>query len=236
MTRMNPLPVAIPIFCVFIVPYCQSAVAQMDTETVRFVGEVLIGTEFGAKRDQVCKKWINGPRLSTFGPESHHPAIVSNVIQQINECLPMDRRIANIGPNIESANLKLYFVPLAEFEQIAKKHNFAYVPQNHGFFSINWNDKYEIVNAVVLIANDKLRDRKLSHYVIEELTQVMGLPGDSSRFKDSVFYEESSKGDYGTATRLSSMDKKLIRFLYQHVDPGMHPVELGILMTKKWDP
>ncbi|MDO2948549.1 DUF2927 domain-containing protein [Aeromonas simiae] len=70
-----------------------------------------------------------------------------------------------------------------------------------------------IVRATVLIPTDRARDKgKLLDCVVEELTQVMGLPNDSDRVFPSIFNDRSI--DHF----LSPLDYLLIRMLYS---PGM---------------
>jgi hypothetical protein len=101
---------------------------------------------------------------------------------------------------------------------------------------LRWNSDYEIEKATVLIASDKLSGRRLQHFVLEELTQSLGLAGDSNRFEDSVFFENSPEKKYGSAVEFSTLDRQLIRFLYEHVPAGTPPVELGVLLERHWQP
>ncbi len=212
-----------------------SASGQLDQETIRFVGDVLIGMEYGARVDgQVCYRWETRPRLSTFGEGSHHPAIVRKTVAHINEFLPANRRIEMLDPNDGSATIKLHFVPFKEFEPLAKAGGFEVSDLDWGVFYMRWNRYHEIESAIVLIADDKLNGRRLEHFLLEELTQSLGLAGDSSRFKESVFYEDLDEREYGTAIELSDLDRKLIRFLYEHVQPGTSAVELGVLLERHW--
>ena len=213
----------------------RSGWAQLDQTTIRFVGDVLVGTEYGSSiEDQVCVRWETRPRLSTFGEGSHHPTIVQKTVDEINGCLPVNRQIEILQPNDSTASIKLYFVPLKEFERLAKQEGFIVSSTDWGVFYLQWNDAYEIDSAIVLIANDKLRGRRLTHFVLEELTQSMGLAGDSSRFEESVFFENARDKKFGTALELSRLDRKLIRFLYEHVPAGTPPVELGVLLERHW--
>ena len=220
---------------VSVTPSIVPAQSTLDQNTIRFVADVLCGTEFAENEEKLCSRWAKAPSLSTFGPGSHHPAVIANVVRQLNECLPASNQIKLLEPDNSSANIKVYFVPLAQFPAISKENGFATLDGNLGFFDVRWNAKYEIERATVLIADDKLRGRRLHHFVLEEVTQCFGLAGDSKRIPGSVFYEDRSKKLFGEATRLSDLDKKLIRFLYTHVRPGSQPVELGVALARHWN-
>lgn len=211
--------------------------AQLDQKTIRFVGEVLVGTEYGSSiEDQVCVRWETRPRLSTFGDGSHHPAIIKKTVEQINACLPSNRQVEVLQANDATASIKLYFVPLKEFDRFAKEERVSLSSTDWGAFFLRWNSDYEIEKATVLIASDKLSGRRLQHFVLEELTQSFGLAGDSNRFEDSVFFENSTEKKYGSAVEFSRLDRQLIRFLYEHVPAGTPPVELGVLLERHWQP
>ena len=211
-----------------------TANAQLDQQTVRFVEDVLFNTEFELNPRRFCKLWKQAPTLSTFGPDDHHPKVINNVVKQLNECLPENLAIEVLSPNDRNATLKVYFVPLSSFPEIAAENNFEVVENNWGFFATNWNYKYEIENAVVLIATDKLSGTRLNHFVLEEITQSLGFPGDSKRFEKSIFFENAALRKFGRATNLSRLDQKLVRFHYRYNQAGDTPIEVGIKMAKKW--
>lgn len=211
-----------------------TAEAQLDQRTVRFVEDVLFEAEYDIRPQRFCKLWSSAPRLSTFGPDNQHPRVIKNVVKQLNECLPDKIEIEILSPGDESATLKIYFVPLDDFPQIAEANGFQAVENNWGFFYTSWNYQFEIEKAVVMIATDKLSGSRLHHFALEEITQSLGFVGDSKRFEKSVFFENADQRKYGSATNFSTLDKKLIRFHYKHNQPGDTPVEVGMRMAKHW--
>jgi len=77
--------------------------------------------------------------------------------------------------------------------------------------------KGPIVSAVAMIAVDRARARgALASCVVEELTQVMGLPNDSDKVFPSIF------NDLSTDSFLSGLDYLLLKLLYDsRVKAGM---------------
>lgn len=75
-----------------------------------------------------------------------------------------------------------------------------------------------IFRAVVIIPVDRVRAQgKLVACVVEELTQVFGLPNDSEKVFPSVFNDRSSD------TYLSGLDWLLLKMLYDpRIKPGMN--------------
>ncbi|NJL14970.1 MAG: DUF2927 domain-containing protein [Microscillaceae bacterium] len=99
-----------------------------------------------------------------------------------------------------------------------------YVPQaarwltiNQGFFWLEARPTGEIQKAWVYVGPDTLRTRLARHLLWEELIQSLGLGQDSELYQRSIFFQ-----GWSTRSRPSSIDRKLIRCLYQpEVQPGM---------------
>jgi hypothetical protein len=88
------------------------------------------------------------------------------------------------------------------------------------------NGRHEIFKAVVIIPPDRAASKgKLPACVVEEITQVLGLPNDSSEVFPSIFNDRSVDDD------LTEIDTTLIRLLYDpRLRPGMPREEaLGIV-------
>lgn len=212
-----------------------NCVAQdWDQQVIRFVGEVAVGTEY-SRTDQVVMKWTEPAKLSVFNATDRQSRVASWAVEQVNEVLSStEMSIKILEPDDEAATLKVIFAPFDEFANVAAEHDFEPFPNNDGGFYIWWNERYEIERAVVLLSSDRLKNRQLQHFALEEISQSLGFAGDSSRFANSVFYENDAESEYGDATRFSKLDKKLMRFIYNHVEPGTPPVELGMIMSKLW--
>ena len=157
------------------------------------------------------------------------------MVDELNSALPKDYKIELLEPNDESATLRVWFMPYDKLPEFAKEKKLVYRKPNLGFFNVRWNGRFELVEANVLIGEDKLRGDKMQHFLLEEITQSMGFGGDSARFSESVFFENQRQRSFGSAVKLSELDRKLIDFHYNHVTPGSHPIELGILMAKHWE-
>lgn len=83
------------------------------------------------------------------------------------------------------------------------------------FFVIWPNPDWTVKSAKIAI-NSILEDSHITHCLLEELTQSLGLPNDSERIRPSVFNETSM------LTELSPVDRILIRTVYDpRIKPGM---------------
>lgn len=212
----------------------QTAPARPDRNTLLFISDVLSKTEYGNANESRTVRWETSPQMSVFGDLNRHSVLVKRCVADINSVLPKNRQIVQLEDDDETATLKLFFISSLDFDDVAKRNGFEVVKGNRGFFHVIWNEKYEIVKAYVLIAENRLSGRRLTHFVLEELTQTMGLVGDSPRIETSLFYESPAQGRYGEASRLTPTDKRLIKFLYTHVPPGSFPIEVGTLVERHW--
>ena len=209
------------------------AAQEWDREVVRYVGEVAIGTEY-SRTDQVVLKWSEPARLSVFNGTAREERVVGQVVEQINQALDStEMSIDVLAAEDKEATLKVIFTPYAKFKKVASEHGFEAVPNNIGGFYIWWNHRHEIERAVVLLSNDQLKNRALHHFTLEEISQSLGFAGDSARFEKSVFYENEE--EFGDAVQFSPLDKKLMCFIYTHVEAGTPPVELGLIMSEHWE-
>ncbi|UQU63364.1 DUF2927 domain-containing protein [Couchioplanes caeruleus] len=112
-----------------------------------------------------------------------------------------------------TADIRVHFAPVSRFKSLEPN----YVPDNDGFFHVDWSAGYIITNANVLIRTTGISPRIRCHLIREELTQSTGLMRDADDHPSSVFY-----GQYWSApTRYSALDQKLIKLLYGGaIQPG----------------
>lgn len=90
------------------------------------------------------------------------------------------------------------------------------------------NNKGEIRQAVVIIPVDRARAHaKLLACIVEELTQIMGLPNDDVEVFPSIFNDRSHDNF------LSGLDYVLLKLLYQpDLTPGMKAVQSRTVINK----
>ena len=90
------------------------------------------------------------------------------------------------------------------------------------------NAKGEIVYAGIIIPVDQARSRgKLVACIVEEITQVLGLPNDSDKAYPSIFY------DHTPEDLLSPLDMVLLQLLYEpELKPGMTKAQVKPIVRK----
>lgn len=113
----------------------------------------------------------------------------------------------------KEANLRLVFTRQSRWrEQVGQLFGKQALQHVHGavcMASFRVNGRYEITQAAVIIPVDQARMHgKLVACIVEELTQMMGLPNDSERVYPSIFNDKTPED------LLSGLDGLLLRMLY----------------------
>jgi hypothetical protein len=170
---------------------------------IDYFTEIALGAEFGDDVP-VIKKWNNDIRIKIFGePTDADLQTINNIISDLNEILTgVKVKIVD-----KKENVTITFSPESDFASIDPN----YVPTNYGFFWALWHDdNYVIYNASILVSSAEVTQEERSHLIREELTQSLGLMNDSTKYEDSIFYNEwTDIGQY------LSIDKAVIELLYQ---------------------
>ena len=138
--------------------------------------------------------------------------------------------------NVKSANLTIIFSTEQHLEH-ELKHDFLLIDQQqinqltrHSVCLANFSTAPDnsISHATVIIPVDRARAHaKLLSCVVEELTQIMGLPNDSDHVYPSIF-NDKSYDDY-----LSGLDYLLLTLLYnKNMKVGMNQAQVKSKLQK----
>jgi hypothetical protein len=112
--------------------------------------------------------------------------------------------------------MNFYFVPEAEMVDVLS----IYVEGNVGLFTYDWNSDNVLTGMTVAIASE-LTGNELTHFVLEETTQAMGLVNDVDD-PTSVF-----DGGTGRTTVYSELDRAVIALhCSEGIVPGMSETDL----------
>lgn len=188
---------------------------------------IAFGNEYTRKRYDTVRKWRAPLRL---GIKGHSPVWFDDmVVQFLDELIaitghPMglvythtaatQRRLpADFDP--KSVNVFLLFMPISEMPKHLPDAQFQDKAQiiallNSGkatCFAKLFKKGDEIRSAVILFPSH-YDERTLRACVVEELTQILGLPNDSDLVQQSIFVD---KGQYN---ELTPQDRLLLRVLY----------------------
>lgn len=192
----------------------------------RFAEDVAIGQKPGAH----LVKWTYAPkiRLETLVPgprdadtgraapitgttKISHYAALGRHVAALSEMTGMHLRLMprdiGTGGDIVISIVPRMIMSQLPFPGVPAKTLGQLMGPSRCFFVIWPNPDWSVKSAKIVI-NSLLEDSHITHCLLEELTQSLGLPNDSERLRPSVFNETSM------LTELSPIDRILIRTVY----------------------
>lgn len=186
--------------------------------------EIALGSEHGVKKRHV-RKWMTPVRYALIhhaGDAELHERMAGAHFTHLALLTGLTIRPAQPGetPNFSVVltsedrlrdDLKTYF----GWDSSSQREQFFRETVCVATFASRRNG--QIIRATAIIPVDRARSRgKLPACIVEELTQVLGLPNDSDKVFPSVFNDNSID------TTLSGLDVTLLRLLYDpRIRPGM---------------
>lgn len=94
-------------------------------------------------------------------------------------------------------------------------------------YFLTWADKSGAIVRSLIVANNELPEKDFSACILEELTQIMGLAGESDLITPSVFNEGTQLQE------LAPVDRVMLKGLYDdRIAPGSHPDEARAAAAK----
>ncbi|MFL5338672.1 MAG: DUF2927 domain-containing protein [Gemmataceae bacterium] len=211
----------------FLIPACVllvacPAVARADpTEPEKaWLERVLLGTN-PASPGVYCVRWVKKtPTVSAFGAKLGQAKAVEDAVESLNLVLDTTpiKKLELAKPDDKEADIKVHFAAEKEFANLGKKYDFKAEKGKKTYAYVFWNARRELTSGIVLIPSDSRGD-ELKHYVLREMTRALGFQGKSPEYADSIFYEKDKAST--SAADLNRRDRKLVNFLYNHIEPGM---------------
>ena len=197
-----------------------------------YVRTTLLEVEFGERWPKV-NRWKSPVSVQVFHKVRTHETLLKVAIQQLNNVFA--------GTNFylkHSSNNALIFVHFEPFKDFIKEYgeDFCLTKEqaklHAGAGCILFEDDGSIVSGSIWI-NPEFPQKYFYSILLEELTQVLGPVNDNAFVRNSLFFETSN----GAPNRktLSTLDKKLLVFLYKHLNPGDDEAAVRRAYDKYWD-
>jgi len=172
-------------------------------EVMEYFYEIAFGAEYGGIAP-LLHKWKDDIRIKVNGiPTGSDLDTLHQVANELNSLLN-NTSLKTVDQN---QNIDFYFTTVDQFPSIIP----SYVQGNLGYFHVWWDSIGYISNGKILIASEGLSQQERSHLIREELTQSLGLMKDSSRYKDSIFFQ-----GWTSTVSYTSIDKDIISLLYDN--------------------
>ncbi|RKR12844.1 Protein of unknown function (DUF2927) [Maribacter vaceletii] len=159
---------------------------------------------------KICK-WDTDIYIEVYGNKTEENiASLKKSIKSLNTLdLPIKLYLSN---KKEGNNIHVYFGSKEYLEKELNKklpQGFAF---DNGFGDYEINSKGYNMKAIIGIEDSyESTESEASNRILEELTQVLGIPGDSYSHINSIFYQSRSPiADF----KLINLDKKVLQLLY----------------------
>ncbi len=198
--------------------------------------DIALGSEYEARRRQV-HKWTTPIRYALIhqaGDAALHEQLIRTQFAQLSGLTGL-----SIAPATDSEAANYFVVLTSESslkDDLQRHFGWNSAEQRERFYREtvclgifnSWRRSGRITRAVVIIPVDRARARgKLAACVVEELTQVLGLPNDSDKVFPSVFNDRSID-DF-----LTGLDLLLLKMLYDpRIKPGMDETKARPLLRE----
>lgn len=184
-------------------------------QLVRNFDTIVFHNEFDGNEDSRLRKWTDPLRIY-LDVRAGDPALLGNTVEaHIAHLAQITGHDIALTGNIDEANISVVFernslLDAVKSDYFAPDFDIRTVMQtNLCIGQYRSNSDYEINKAVVVIPIDRVMSRgRLKACVIEELTQVLGLPNDSDSVYPSVFNDHTPDID------LTAQDILLLKLLY----------------------
>jgi hypothetical protein len=173
-----------------------------------YFAEIAFGAEFGGSATPLLHRWEASPSIQVHGtPSAADEVTLAQVIEEINALTQI-----GVQRTDGAGSIDFYFVPQADFPLYEPN----YLPGNTGFVWVWWDQPQHIFRARIMAASDISQEGR-SHVIREELTQSLGLLGDSQLYAESIFYASPQ-----LILSYASIDRAIIEMLYRpELAPGM---------------
>ena len=179
-----------------------------DMEVISYFQEIILGFEFGGA-SEVTRRWETPMKMFVGGrPTSEHKNELTQIIGEINALVTTDFVVEQVSDSLQS-NYYVYFGSGTDYARLFPKQA-NLVSANYGLFRIYWNGAQELNRGHMYVDILRATAEEQLHLLREELTQSLGLPKDSERYRASIFQQSFST----KTTNYAQIDEDIIRLLY----------------------
>lgn len=179
-----------------------------------------MGSEYGRGGHKI-RKWVKPIRIyveHTAGDASVQDQVLEAHLDHLRGITSLDIKRVDAA---NKANLHFFFTRQSQLKKVTTRYSGARVAalntQNTCFANIKVTPNAEVYSGQIYIPVDfAYAQGKLVACIVEEMTQILGLPRDSEKVFPSIFNDKSHN------ELLTGLDETLLRILYdKSVKPGM---------------
>lgn len=224
-TLLAPLrPILLPMAAAGIVSAASTAwasEARTNADVLANLATIVFGSEFRGEDHPVVRKWTVPLRVAVYGDDrGRYRDLLEEHLGLLHRLTGLDLRI--VERSDAGQNVRVLFLGDSQFRDYM--HRYLPTPKNpnlvsslacFGLFSVDARDEIDSATAVI---PSSLPRSEVKACIVEELTQVLGLPNDSFDVAPTVFNDDEAFQE------LTWQDELFVRVVYdRRVTPGMQP-------------
>lgn len=192
-----------------------------DEQILSNLETVVFGSEFVGEDSSHVRKWVGPMRVAVYGDvDGQFSDLVISHLAHLQSLTGID--ITQVAENDPSSNAHILFLGRSQFDSYAHTYLARGKPgtnRNIACFGVFKSNRREILEFHAMIPRSAPRE-EVRACIIEELTQVLGLPNDSFDIRPSIFNDDDEFHD------LTWQDELFLRVIYDdRIRPGMARAE-----------
>lgn len=206
------------VFCIYRQStYFNYTYSPYEQEVINHFKEVALKTEYGDNPQRIVK-WksvmylypmLNGKSIKS-GQCIEQLAILRKTIKTINLLADNNFKII-LTDDAKKSNSLIYFTSQEKMNEMFPDFFVGIEEKVAGLTKGYWKNYYLYKTEIFIDIDESLEVQESA--ILEEISQSIGLPNDTKKHSNSVFYQNKSN-DNTTVTDFSSLDKDVIQLLY----------------------
>jgi len=196
-----------------------------------FVSDILLRAD--SDTGPVVWRWKHPPTVTVKVGSAEEIAAVKGAVWEVNQLLSDTNMGVHYSNDSSQGDIEFTFVSRAEFaKHRAVTWEHKELINIKGFWLPNQRERGRLDNASIVVFTNQSEGSKWGT-ILHELGHSLGLVGHSSHYLSSLYFKNHNGGSISDG--FSSDDRKLLRFLYSHLEAGYDEIKTREIFDSYWE-